>query len=69
MMMMIMMMIGDDYDYEEYVIVQGLAVTRCVWNEAYCDPLLHHTRWETMMMIMMRRRMMMMMMMIMSSRS
>ena len=59
---------NDDDDDEEEVIVQGLAVTRCVWNEAYCDLLLHHTRWESMMM-MMRRRIMMMMMMRMVSPS
>ena len=45
--------IDDDDDEEEEVIVQGLAVTRCVWNEAYCDLLLHHhTRWESMVMMM-----------------
>ena len=29
-------------DDDDDAIVQGLAVTRCVWNKAYCDRLLHH---------------------------
>ena len=51
---------------EEEVRGQGLAVTWCVWNEAYCDRLLHHhTRWKSMIMIRSRRRMIMMMVMMM----